>query len=163
MARTNKELITEELFKQIELGITFSEALATIGAKWHLPKRTFSRYWAEAKTKFKAVREIVKIGILEKEIELRTYENQNHILTTIQKKTILSQIGSGVRSIKKTVIQEGEPVTYEEFPSFSDMVKAIGELNKMENDYQEDPISKDQAEFIIIGPVPEDIPQIDIE
>lgn len=46
--KPNKQNIIDEVIELIRVSTNYNTALAQIGAKWHISKRTFDRYWKTA-------------------------------------------------------------------------------------------------------------------
>jgi len=163
MSRGNKSEIINEFYNLILTKKTWFDVLELNGTKWNLPLSTFNRYWKEAKSKNGSTQKQIEKKIIDKVVKEKIKETAPVILNSLQIQEILSAIGSGKMVIVKEYFNGERAVKVKEKPSFSDMVRALGELNKIQGNYEDNTLKASETEFRIIGERPDDIPHIEIE
>lgn len=135
MPKSNKQIIIDAIIKEIGNGKERGKVLATVGKKWQLSQRTFDRYWKTANEQHIVKQQAIKTAIANdttiKELEAK----KQAIMTTMERKELLTKIAKGEVKIKKPFVISGKIMEYPSEPDANDRLKAIAELNKMEGDY----------------------------
>lgn len=134
--KTDKQVKVDFIVTRLRLGEGRGEVLARFGKKWQDAPRTFDRLLKVAQEQHTEEQGRIKI-----ELEMISTEAQKNalklaIFTADERKQLLSKIISGERIIKKPMIVNGKVVNVPVEADFSDISRAIAELNKMEGDYK---------------------------
>lgn len=137
------------------------EILAKFVKVWqNASTRTFDRRLKEAEKalqiEFKAIEQKTEESIA-KEVEVR----KTKILTAFERQEILTKIASGELEREEIFFDKGQPKKIKVKPNFSDISKAIAELNKMQGDYAPQKLDhttkgNEIRQFNIITPKPDD-------
>ena len=117
MAKINKQKAIELILSELEKGSTYSECLGVLGGKWGLPKTTFDRYWKEANIKYLSLKEEIEKELMKERVEEEKKRLKSNILTKTQRMQLASDI-----ALSKDA-------------SYSDKLKALDYLSKIEGDY----------------------------
>lgn len=160
--------VKADQLKQIEFIKTALRSGSKRGKIWqkfgkiwqNMSERTFDRRLKEAEKDLqeeqKRIQKEAEKGI-QKEIEQR----KSKILTTIERKEILTQIALGKIPLKKPMVCDGVIELIDVVPDWMDRKNAIAELNKMDGDYAPQKLDhttkgNEIRQFNIVTPKPDD-------
>lgn len=139
--KPNREFIVSEILSEMDFGISYTDCLAINSEKWHLPKRTFDRYWSDARIRFSTLSEATQIAFEALRLEGKKEALKKAILSKHERMEILTQIAKGEIPLVKHIVCEGVIQEVKVVPAWADRKAAIAELNKMDGEYA--PIKKD--------------------
>lgn len=134
--RTKAEAYTNFIVNELKKGnVGFEDVFELILTKFNLSRPTFAKYWKQAKeTHFSERNEqkkIIEANSTTKEIEAL----KSQIVTSEQKKVILSQIFEAKIDVDDIAVdRHGNATPYKRKPTASERMKAVDILNKMEGD-----------------------------
>ncbi|MDM1049353.1 hypothetical protein [Sphingobacterium hotanense] len=115
--KISKQKAIELILVELDKGSTFSACMALNGTNWHIPERTFKRYWKEANQTYSERQQAIQSLVNEQRVELEKERVKSNILTKEQRMEIASQIAVDVEA------------------SNSDKIKAMDYLSKIDGDY----------------------------
>lgn len=135
MAKPNKENIVTEILILLESGISRRDCLAKIVKKWQMSDRTFDRHWKVANEQHAETQYSIQNSIATISTEVFRDNFEGHVLTRLERQSILTQIALGQISLTKYIVADGFIEEREIVPSWNDRKAAIAELNKMDGSY----------------------------
>ena len=128
-----KDYILSELKKG---NIGFEDVFRLMLTKFDLSRQTFSKYWKLANIEFSEARteqnKLIEQNSITNEIE----SLKSQIVSSEQKKVILSQIFEAKIDVNDIAVDKlGNVFPYKRKPTASERMKAVEILNKMEGDF----------------------------
>jgi hypothetical protein len=125
----------------IRKGKKRSEMMVIYSKKWgKISVNTFDRRLASAKSIVKREQDELR-----KETDKKLKEESDHlvneIISVLERKVILSKIAKGELEAYKCLSVRGELQRIKTTPDHTDIMKAIGELNKMEGEYKNESLN----------------------
>lgn len=138
--KPNREFIVSEILSEMDFGISYTDCLAINSEKWHLPKRTFDRYWADARIRFSTLSEATQIAFEALRLEGKKEALKKAILTKHERMELLTKLATGEIPTWREVITDAG-IQKLEYYSGAEAKAAIAEINKMDGEYA--PIKKD--------------------
>ena len=143
MPKPDKQIIIDELIKELEGGSNYTTSLAKVGGKWRIPSRTFDRYWKTANEQHIIKQDGIKkeLAVIDTAAALKarkraimTAEDRKEWLTKIIMKDLkVMKVGGSTQMVHEYTDKDGKILT--EIISYDHKLKALAELNKMEGDY----------------------------
>lgn len=135
---TNKQAYIDFILDEINKGnVKYNDVCAVFCSKFHLTERTFNKYWLKANESYKEQLELIKKEKLSTIIE----EEKKAVKTLILDKTARMKIAEEI-AIGKAKRVEGEII----MPNFSDRIRALDYLSKIEGDYSKIKIEQTNRE-----------------
>lgn len=126
--KVNKENAVNEILILLNAGKTYSEIMKVFKSKWGLSDSTFLRYYNSANKIY-----LSQIAEIRNELkELRMAQEVEQIEKAILSRLERLEIASSVARGKEVETSEGFI-----YPSFSDRLKALDYISKVEKDYKE--------------------------
>lgn len=136
MAKANKQVVIDDIIKEIEQGKSFDTCMKQNGTKWNLTRSTFIRRWNDAQQQYTELQDKAKEASDRAYIEASVEAAKGAIMSKAERQSILTQIARGELSVKKSIAIGGIGIeVVNVYPDFSDIKSAVAELNKMEGDY----------------------------
>ena len=135
MPKPDKQILIDAIIKGIEQGNDRGKLLATIAKKWQISNRTFDRHWKTAQEQHIDRQQALKERLTKVDEAAAIESRKKAIMTSDQRKELLTKIANGELKIKKPFVIAGKIMEYPAEPDASDRLKAIAELNKMDGDY----------------------------
>lgn len=133
--KPDKQILIDAIIKGIEQGKDRGKLLATIAKKWQISNRTFDRHWKTANEQHLVKQQAIKEKLTAIDTAAAIESRKKAIMTSDQRKELLTKIANGELKIKKPFVIAGKIMEYPAEPDASDRLKAIAELNKMDGDY----------------------------
>lgn len=137
--RVNKEAAIDAIIKELEKGITYTDALEVLKSKWIISRSSFDNYWKEARHRMEVRRKKIEKELMKHRLEHEKKSLNEDIMTIQKRKKWLTRIINA----KTTVVKKGrsylEIIKYEdgreEIITVQDKYRAIQELNRMDGAY----------------------------
>lgn len=143
--KISKQKAIELILVELDKGSTFSACMAFNGINWHIPERTFNRYWKEANQTYSERQQAIESNLAEQRVELEKERLKTSIKTKNERVIILqSQINEIISELELNTCQDvdgkGKAFTRALLPGErTAMRKAIkdlqSEISKIEGDY----------------------------
>jgi len=136
MAKADKQVIIDSIIKDIEKGTDRGKVIAKYCKKLQKSDRTIDSYWKIANEQYKERQSKAKAAADAAYIAASAEAAKQAVMSSQERKEILSKIARGERTSLEP--NPKKPSVLIEVPVIVDtleIIRAIGELNKMEGDY----------------------------
>ncbi len=116
--KADKEKIIAEMLSELAKGSKYSYVLSVNVSKWQLQERTFVRYWNVAKAKHS------------ERVEVASAISDKAYIETFVKAVVEGAIKSQIE--RREILSRIADLSIDESKNINHIIKAIGELNKMD-------------------------------
>lgn len=136
MAITGKQEKLDFIISCLKKGEERGKILVKHAKKWGTSKSAFDRQLKIAKEQHNKQQQVIREQLAKDDIAAAKQALKKDILTSEERKEILTKIAKGELRIKKPFVIAGKIMEYPAEPDHMDRKAAIAELNKMEGDYE---------------------------
>jgi len=131
----DKAAIISFIVKHLAKATPTSKIMELCGTKWNLSRSAFFRLLKKAQVEHKEKQQAIKEAVTVVEVEGAVEAAKRDIMTSLERKEILTKIARGQIPLLKPMVCDGAIELVEVAPDWMDRKNAIAELNKMEGDY----------------------------
>lgn len=142
MSKASKLVQIDYIVSCIENGEQRGEILVKAGKKWGISKSAFDRLLKIAKERHAAKQRALKDKLDAIDTAAAIEARKKAIMTSEERKELLTKIAKGELRIKKPFVIGGKIVEYMSAPDATDRKNAIAELNKMDGSYAPAKVAK---------------------
>lgn len=135
LEKIDKETAIKLILSDLKRGISKPTILSIIVEKCQVSTRTAERYYDAANKQYDVFLSKVTPIIEAKEIEALGEAAKIGILSKLERQKILSKIAKGKIPLTKHIVCDKVIQEVDIIPNWSDRVRAIAELNKMDGSY----------------------------
>jgi hypothetical protein len=139
--QSNKQVIVDEIVKEVEQGRTFATTLTLNETKWNLSRSTFIRRWKDACEQHAARQQAIQKEVAVVDIEAAVEARKSAIMTVTERKEYLTKLIKGEIEVPFTEVRwdvgqkKFVTIPFTNKASHASRIAAIAELNKMEGSH----------------------------
>lgn len=135
MPKSNKQVLVDFIVELLEKGDETENICAVFCTKFHLTDRTFYNHLKIAQQQHADKQAVLKKELAAVDKQAAIEARKKHIMTSQERKMILTKIAEGKLKLKKWWIGKDYEISKTVVPDYMDRKNAISELNRMDGSY----------------------------